>query len=119
VALAIAHYYWTRGNKETMPRFPVLHAVRTTLRSVAVLHCEPCTGNAATQLSYKQARFAATVHQRCLIHCALAFLVCKFLTALIASVTATITNATTIKQQDQHAHCWHVDVNTIVLNMTS
>lgn len=36
IALAIAHYYWTRGNKETMPRFPVLHAVRTTLRSDSV-----------------------------------------------------------------------------------
>ncbi|KAL0045810.1 hypothetical protein WJX82_005374 [Trebouxia sp. C0006] len=32
VALAIAHYYWTRGNREVMPRFPVLHAIRTTLR---------------------------------------------------------------------------------------
>lgn len=32
VALAVAHYYWTRGNKEVMPRFPVLHAARTTLR---------------------------------------------------------------------------------------
>ena len=32
VALAIAHYYWTRGNREVMPRFPVLHAMRTTLR---------------------------------------------------------------------------------------
>ena len=32
VALAIAHYYWTRGNRDVMPRFPVLHAARTTLR---------------------------------------------------------------------------------------
>ena len=32
MALAIAHYYWTRGNSDVMPRFPVLHAARTTLR---------------------------------------------------------------------------------------
>lgn len=32
VALAIAQYYWTRGNRDVMPRFPVLHAARTTLR---------------------------------------------------------------------------------------
>ena len=38
VALAIAHYYWTRGNREVMPRFPVLHAIRTTLRCAILSH---------------------------------------------------------------------------------
>lgn len=43
VALAIAHYYWTRGNREVMPRFPVLHAIRTTLRCAVLCHTVPQT----------------------------------------------------------------------------
>ena len=50
VALAIAHYYWTRGNREVMPRFPVLHAIRTTLRCVVLKHTalQSCNSEAGT-----------------------------------------------------------------------
>ncbi len=43
VALAVAHYYWTRGNSDVMPRFPVVHAARTTLRWSIVSTCHSNT----------------------------------------------------------------------------
>lgn len=33
VAGAIGRYYWTRGNRQEMPRFPVVHAMHTAFRS--------------------------------------------------------------------------------------
>lgn len=32
IAGAIAHYYWTRGDRDKMPRHPILCAMRNTFR---------------------------------------------------------------------------------------